>query len=75
MPVGVMWGDLPTLWQLASKDTENNVLRGEVFTHNSQDLYVHSDDKLVAVLGAKNLVIINTKDGVLVVHKRPYTGH
>lgn len=72
VPLDAGWSDVggfAALWQLASKDTENNVLRGEVFTHNSQDLYVHSDDKLVAVVGAKDLVIINTKDAVLVVHK------
>ncbi|MBU0911456.1 MAG: mannose-1-phosphate guanylyltransferase/mannose-6-phosphate isomerase [Gammaproteobacteria bacterium] len=72
VPLDAGWNDVggfAALWQVAAKDTQNNVLRGEVFSHNSHDLYVHSDDKMVATVGVHDLVIINTKDAVLVAHK------
>ncbi|MDR7119380.1 mannose-1-phosphate guanylyltransferase/mannose-6-phosphate isomerase [Rheinheimera soli] len=72
VPLDAGWNDVggfAALWQIASKNEQNNVLRGEVFLHNSHDLYVHSDDKLIAVVGVQDLVIVNTKDAVLVAHK------
>ncbi|MDF3125677.1 mannose-1-phosphate guanylyltransferase/mannose-6-phosphate isomerase [Rheinheimera sp. 1928-s] len=72
VPLDAGWNDVggfAALWQVASKDEQNNVLRGEVFLHNSHHLYVHSDDKLIAVVGVQDLVIVNTKDAVLVAHK------
>lgn len=72
VPLDALWNDIggfAALWQVAAKDTEQNVLRGEVFSHNSRNLYVHSDDKLVATVGVEDLVIVTTKDAVLVAHK------
>ncbi|RVT46852.1 mannose-1-phosphate guanylyltransferase/mannose-6-phosphate isomerase [Rheinheimera sediminis] len=72
VPLDAGWNDVggfAALWQVATKDAENNVLRGEVFSHNSHDLYVHSDDKMVATVGVSDLVIVNTKDAILVAHK------
>ncbi len=72
VPLDAGWNDVggfAALWQVAAKDTANNVLRGEVFSHNSHDLYVHSDDKMVATVGVSDLVIVNTKDAILVAHK------
>jgi mannose-1-phosphate guanylyltransferase/mannose-6-phosphate isomerase len=72
VPLDAGWNDVggfAALWQVATKDKQNNVLRGEVFSHNSHDLYVHSDDKMVATVGVSDLVIVNTKDAVLVAHK------
>lgn len=72
VPLDAGWNDVggfAALWQIANKDEQNNVLKGEVFCHNSRDLYVHSDDKMIATVGVSDLVIINTKDAVLVAHK------
>lgn len=72
VPLDAGWNDVggfAALWQIADKDAQNNVLRGEVFIHNSHDLYVHSDDKMIATVGVKDLVIVNTKDAVLIAHK------
>jgi mannose-1-phosphate guanylyltransferase len=37
--------------------------------HNSQNCYINSDEKLVAAIGVENLVIVSTKDAVLVMNK------
>lgn len=72
VPLDAGWNDVggfAALWQVAAKDQQNNVVRGEVFSYNSHDLYVHSDDKMVATVGVNDLVIVNTKDAILVAHK------
>ncbi len=36
---------------------------------STRDTYVHADSRLVATVGVENLVIVETKDAVLVAHK------
>ncbi len=42
---------------------------GDVFTHNTSNCYINTDEKLVAAIGVDNLVIVNTKDATLVINK------
>lgn len=66
------WSDVGSwsaLWEVSNKDSDGNVLAGDIFQYNSHNCYINSDEKLVAVIGADNLVIVNTKDAVLVVNK------
>ncbi|GHM26216.1 hypothetical protein ECZU45_00030 [Escherichia coli] len=37
--------------------------------HNSENCYINSDEKLVAAIGVENLVIVSTKDAVLVMNR------
>ncbi|WP_065782936.1 hypothetical protein [Klebsiella pneumoniae] len=46
-----------------------NVLSGDSWVHNSESWYINSDEKLVAAVGVENLVIVSTKDGVLVMNR------
>lgn len=66
------WSDIGSwdaVWKSAAKDEQENVCKGAVLTHKSQKNYIYSSDKLVTVIGCENLVVINTQDAVLVVHK------
>ncbi|MDF7681381.1 mannose-1-phosphate guanylyltransferase/mannose-6-phosphate isomerase [Enterobacteriaceae bacterium ESL0689] len=66
------WSDVGSwsaLWEVSVKDKNNNVLTGDTFLYDSSDCYINTDEKLVAAIGINNLVIINTKDAVLVVNK------
>jgi mannose-1-phosphate guanylyltransferase len=45
------------------------VLEGDSWVYNSQNCYINSDEKLVAAIGVENLVIVSTKDAVLVMDK------
>ena len=72
VPLDAGWNDVggfAALWQVSAKDTEGNVLCGDVLALDSENSYVRSDDKLVATIGVKDLVVISTKDAVLVAHK------
>ncbi len=69
IPLNVPWNDIGSwsaLWDIAAKDQENNVLKGDVLIENTSDSYIQSTDKLVAVVGLDNVVVVNTKDAVLV---------
>ncbi len=72
VPLDAGWSDVGSwsaLWEVNNKDTDNNALTGDVFLHNTHNCYINTDDKLVAAIGVDNLVIVNTKDAVLIVDK------
>lgn len=66
------WSDVGSwtaLWEANQKDDKQNVIKGDVFLHNTTKCYINTDKKMVAAIGVNNLVIVNTKDAVLVVDK------
>ncbi|CAI1514444.1 mannose-1-phosphate guanylyltransferase/mannose-6-phosphate isomerase [Serratia quinivorans] len=72
IPLDAGWSDVGSwsaLWEVSQKDEAGNALTGDTFLHNSHDCYINTDEKLVAAVGVDNLVIVNTKDAVLVVDK------
>ncbi len=72
VPLDAGWSDVGSwsaLWEVNSKDSDNNALTGDVFLHNTNNCYINTDEKLVAAIGVENLVIVNTKDAVLVIDK------
>jgi mannose-1-phosphate guanylyltransferase/mannose-6-phosphate isomerase len=63
------WSDVgawSALWEVADRDPEGNVCRGDVILENSRGNYIRSDSRLVAATGVENLVVIETADAVLV---------
>lgn len=72
VPMNAGWSDIgswSSLWDICKKDKEGNATEGDVMLHNAKDCYVRSGDRLVAAVGIHNLVIVDTKDALLVVHK------
>ena len=72
VPLDVAWNDIGSwsaLWDIAEKDENNNVIKGDVLSKNTTGSYINSADKLVAVVGLENTVVVNTKDAVLVAAK------
>jgi mannose-1-phosphate guanylyltransferase len=72
VPMDAGWSDVGSwsaLWDVSDKDDQNNALTGDVFLYNTSDCYINTDEKLVAAVGVENLVIVNTKDAVLIVKK------
>lgn len=72
IPLNAGWNDVGSwsaLWEVNEKDQNGNALIGDIYTHNSSDCYINTDDTLVAAIGVNNLVIVNTKDAVLVIDK------
>ncbi|ENZ7533787.1 TPA: mannose-1-phosphate guanylyltransferase/mannose-6-phosphate isomerase [Klebsiella pneumoniae] len=72
VPLDANWNDVGSwsaLWDVNNKNAEGNVLLGDVFTDNSLNCYINSEEQLVAAIGLNNLVIVSTKDALLVVDK------
>ncbi|MCI0448804.1 MAG: mannose-1-phosphate guanylyltransferase [Chlorobi bacterium] len=66
------WSDLGSwdeVYRLKTKDKNNNVIMGDTYIKDSQNNLIMSQKGFVGVIGADNLVIINTKDGLLVCKK------
>ena len=72
VPLDAGWSDVGSwsaLWEVNEKDAAGNSLKGDTFLHNTKNCYINSEDQLVAAIGVENLVIVNTKDAVLVARK------
>ncbi|MDA0110524.1 mannose-1-phosphate guanylyltransferase/mannose-6-phosphate isomerase [Vibrio sp. La 4.2.2] len=72
VPLDSSWNDLgswSSVWELTPKDRDGNVSKGDVISIDSNNNYVQSDNKLVATLGVSDLVVIDTKDALLVADK------
>ncbi|MDA8646265.1 mannose-1-phosphate guanylyltransferase/mannose-6-phosphate isomerase [Porticoccaceae bacterium] len=72
VPLDCGWSDIGSwsaLWSVSDKDESGNVARGDVVMHKVTNSQVVADDKLVAVLGVDDLVVVNSADAVLVAHK------
>ncbi|GGB40203.1 mannose-1-phosphate guanylyltransferase [Oceanisphaera marina] len=72
VPLAAGWSDVGSwsaLAQQLTRDTQGNTLRGDVLTEQVNNSLIMAEHRLVAALGVKDMVIIETKDAVLVAHK------
>ncbi|PSS56832.1 mannose-1-phosphate guanylyltransferase/mannose-6-phosphate isomerase [Pseudomonas sp. BBP2017] len=72
VPLAAGWNDVgnwSSLCDVHEKDQAGNVLKGDVMTHDSRNSFVHSSGKLVALVGVDDLVVVETKDAVMIAHK------
>ena len=72
IPMHAGWSDIgswSSLWDISEKDGDGNSAHGDVILHSTRNSYVRADDKLIAVIGVDDLVIVSTKDALMVAHK------
>jgi len=72
LPLDVGWNDVGSwsaLWDVAQKDTDHNAKHGDVLLHDTRNSYIYSETKLVSLVGVENLIVVETDDAVLVMHK------
>jgi mannose-1-phosphate guanylyltransferase / mannose-6-phosphate isomerase len=63
-------GSWSALQDFGSKDQNNNVIKGDVISIDTNNSFVYSEHHLVATLGVKDLVIVDTPNAVLVSTKK-----
>jgi mannose-1-phosphate guanylyltransferase/mannose-6-phosphate isomerase len=66
------WSDVGSWSALAdvqTKDANGNVQRGDVYLDNTSNTLVRAESRIVALIGVKDLVVVETNDAVLVAHK------
>ena len=72
VPMDAQWSDVgswSSLWDVSDKDEQGNAVHGDVISAQTQNSYIYSDGRLVSTLGVDNLVVVETKDAVLVADK------
>ncbi|MCX7183853.1 MAG: mannose-1-phosphate guanylyltransferase/mannose-6-phosphate isomerase [Nitrosospira sp.] len=72
IPLAAGWSDVgawDSLWQVLPKDAEGNVSQGDVLLHDCRNTLVMSGGRLVACVGVEDVVVVETPDAILVVHK------
>jgi mannose-1-phosphate guanylyltransferase/mannose-6-phosphate isomerase len=72
LPIDVGWNDVgswSSLWGIAPQDEAGNAVQGDATLEDTSGCYVHSEKSLVATIGVKDLVIVNTPDALLVADK------
>ena len=72
VPLDAGWSDIGSwsaLWKIGDKDEQGNVCKGDVLALGTHNSLIHAEHKLVATLGVDDLVVVETKDAVLVAHK------
>ena len=66
------WSDVGTwgsLWDASSHDSQGNRISGPVEVLKTKDSLVHSDDILTVVHGVSDVVVVATKDAILVTNR------
>ena len=66
------WSDIGSwsaLWEISDKDADGNATQGDTLAQDSRNTLIRAEHRLVATLGVDDLIIVETKDAVLVAHK------
>lgn len=69
VPMDAGWSDVgswSSLWEISAHTAEGNVCHGDVINHKTENSYVYAESGLVTTVGVKDLVVVQTKDAVLI---------
>ncbi|MCX9158404.1 mannose-1-phosphate guanylyltransferase/mannose-6-phosphate isomerase [Niveibacterium sp. 24ML] len=72
IPLSAGWSDVgawDALWQVSDKDESGNAVRGNAMLEGCKDSFVFAESRLVAGIGLKDVVVVETPDAVMVAHK------
>ena len=66
------WSDIGSwsaLYDISEKDSQGNVIKGDVITQDTTNSYINADNHIVATIGVDNLIIIDTPDATFIATK------
>ncbi len=72
VPLDAGWDDIGSwsaLHNISDQDEDGNSLSGDVITHDCRDSYISGSSRLVAAVGLEGVIVVETKDAVLVAKK------
>ena len=67
----VGWTDVGAwdeIWNIGAKDKSGNVSKGDVVSIKCENSLFHSEERLIAGIGLKNTIVVETPDAILVTH-------
>ena len=68
----VGWSDIgnwKSLWEISEKDINGNSFEGKAYLKNVNNCFLRSENRLIVGLDLDNLIIIETRDAILVANK------
>ena len=71
-PLQSDWSDLgswQSLYDVSNKDDKGNVFEGHVISDGVENSFIYSDKKVVAAIGLKDVILVNTEDAILACNK------
>ena len=72
IPVDLGWSDVGSwtaLDEISPKDANGNIITGNVVDIDSKDSILYASDRLVATIGLKDMIVVDTADATLVCGK------
>ncbi|WP_417068863.1 mannose-1-phosphate guanylyltransferase/mannose-6-phosphate isomerase [Niveibacterium terrae] len=72
VPLAAGWSDVgawDALWQVSEQDAEGNATHGDVLLEDCTDSFILAESRLVAGIGLKDIVVVETPDAVMVAHR------
>jgi mannose-1-phosphate guanylyltransferase/mannose-6-phosphate isomerase len=72
VPLEAGWSDVgswESLAEVCGTDADGNTVNGDVIVHGCKNTFVHAESRLVMTVGLEDVVVVETKDSTLVVHK------
>lgn len=70
--VDIGWSDVgswSSLAEVTKSDAQGNALHGDIYAVETSNSYIRAEKRMVAAIGVRDLVIVETADAVLVMHK------
>ncbi|TWI56482.1 mannose-1-phosphate guanylyltransferase [Pseudomonas duriflava] len=72
IPCDIGWSDIGSwnaMSELTAADEQGNRFEGEVLAHKASNNYVNSPERLAALVGVQDLLVVDTPDAFLIAHK------
>ena len=72
VPIDAGWSDVgawSSLWEEREQDGQGNVIEGDVLAESTRNALLLAQSRLLAAVGLEDVVVVETADAVLVVHK------
>lgn len=72
VPLDAGWSDVgswSSLWDVADKDDNGNAIVGDAILEDVHNSYINAEGRLISVIGLDDVVIVETKDAIMVANK------
>jgi len=72
VPTDPGWSDVgswASLWEIADKDEHGNILVGDVIDVDVSGSYIAAGDRLIAIVGVEDIIVVDTPDALLVISR------
>lgn len=66
------WSDIgswSSVYDLADHDAQNNAIHGDVLAEDCERCLLHSETRLIAALGLKDVIVVDTPDALLIMDR------